>query len=144
MGPWQIVLISMRSQSYREQGSGSHGHQPANRQRRQREELGKAEGNIQFRQELGQQAVKPGRSSQGELRRTAFCRCGVFLCPRNPILLGSTHCKIRPSQLLLASGAAQVRWQPAPSESSQCVLDCPPPRPDDLLSPSADVEEYKQ
>lgn len=113
----------MRSHSYHEQGLGSRGPQPANRQRRQREELDKAEGNIQFRQELGQQAVKPGRSSQGELRN-AFCRCCVFLCPRNPIVLGSTHCKVHPSQLLPASGAAQARWQPALSEPSQCVLDC--------------------
>lgn len=78
--------------------------------RRQRDKLSEAEGKIQLRKkELGQQAVKPGRSSQGELRRTEFCRCCVFLCPRDPILLGSTHCKTQPSQLLLTSGAAQVR-----------------------------------
>lgn len=129
----QITLISTRSHSYHEQGLGSGGTQPANRQRRQREELGEAEGNIQFRhKELGQQAGKPGRSSQGELGRTAFCRCCVLLCPRDPIVLGSTHCKIQPSWLLLTSGAAQARWQPAPSESSQCVLDCPHPRADAL------------
>lgn len=103
----------MRSHLYHEQGLGSRGPQPANMQ-----ELGKAEGNTQFRQkELEQQAAKPGRGRQGELRRTAFCRCCVFLCPRDPILLGSTHCKIQPPRLLLTSGAAQARWQPAPSES---------------------------
>lgn len=125
----QITLISMRSHLYHEQGLGSGGPQPANRQRRQREELGKAEGNIQFRQK---ELAHLTRSCQGELRRTAFCRHCVLLYPRDPILLGSAHCKIQPSWLLLTPGAAQARQQTAPSESSQRVLECPHPRADAL------------
>jgi len=44
----------------------------------------------------------------------------VSVCPRDPILLGSTRCKIQLFRLLVTSEAARARQQPAPSKSSQC------------------------
>ena len=60
------ALTSMRSHSYHEQGLGSCGPQPAIGKRGRGRSWVRQKVHIQFRQKkLGQQAVKPARSSQG-------------------------------------------------------------------------------
>lgn len=118
----------MTSNSYHEQGLGSHGCQPgtgkAGRGRScvRQKYICSSERKMQvssWRNQSG--AARAYSKTHSKLRNIAFCRCCVFVCSKDPILLGSIRWKIQPSH---NSAPHNLRsWMNQVSNSPQQVLE---------------------